>query len=242
MPTTRRSTGRSASTSNKQSTLSFQSRVTKSSVTKSVKNDLLASGKVASSPLAKEIEQEPEEVPEEEKVILEQEKSVEASPEPEAEKSEAELRAQQITDRQITKYWNGVEAERKAKRVHQQDLNLAEKVLRYFDVSSQYGVSGNSWILCSAPVFRESHRSPLTPIHPLTNLLRRIYEANMFSCTVQPCVGISRMKRWKRAEKLGLNPPVEVLAVLLMEEEKGTKGIQAAHMDYILNSTAVGVN
>lgn len=48
------------------------------------------------------------------------------------------------------------------------------------------------------------------------------------------------MKRWQRAERLGLNPPVEVLAVLLMEERKGTKRVQKAHMDDILNSTAVG--
>jgi DNA polymerase delta subunit 4 len=47
------------------------------------------------------------------------------------------------------------------------------------------------------------------------------------------------MKRWKRAERLGLNPPIEVLAVLLKEETKGSK-VQRAHMDEILNSTAVG--
>lgn len=45
------------------------------------------------------------------------------------------------------------------------------------------------------------------------------------------------MKRWKRAEKLGLNPPLEVLAVLLKEEGEGTEN---AHMDDILNSTAIG--
>lgn len=47
------------------------------------------------------------------------------------------------------------------------------------------------------------------------------------------------MKRWQRADKLGLNPPVEVLAVLMKEEEKGTKGVEVAHMDQILNSTAI---
>lgn len=47
------------------------------------------------------------------------------------------------------------------------------------------------------------------------------------------------MKRWYRAERLGLNPPVEVLAVLLKEEKKGTEGVETAHMDKILNSTAV---
>lgn len=51
---------------------------------------------------------------------------------------------------------------------------------------------------------------------------------------------MDRLKRWKRAEKLGLNPPLEVLAVLQKEDTKGTKGIEKAHMDEILNSTAVG--
>ena len=48
------------------------------------------------------------------------------------------------------------------------------------------------------------------------------------------------MKRWKRADRLGLNPPIEVLAVLLKEEGKGNGQIETAHMDEILNSTAVG--
>jgi DNA polymerase delta subunit 4 len=45
------------------------------------------------------------------------------------------------------------------------------------------------------------------------------------------------MKRWQRAQKLGLNPPIEVLAVLLKEEAKGNKGIERAHMDEIMNAT-----
>jgi DNA polymerase delta subunit 4 len=57
------------------------------------------------------------------------------------EKTEAELKAEKITDAQIKKYWKAIEKERKAPRVHQEDLDLGEKVLRYFDVSSQYGVS-----------------------------------------------------------------------------------------------------
>lgn len=57
---------------------------------------------------------------------------------------------------------------------------------------------------------------------------------------LQPCVGITRLKRWRRAQRLGLNPPLEVLAVLVNEEAKGNKGIEKAHMDELLNSTAVG--
>lgn len=50
------------------------------------------------------------------------------------------------------------------------------------------------------------------------------------------------MKRWHRAERLGLNPPLEVLAVLLDEDEKGSKDKEVAHMDKIMNSTAIGAS
>lgn len=55
-------------------------------------------------------------------------------------KTEAELRAE-VSDAQVKRYWKAVEAQRKAPRVHQEDLDVSDKVLRYFDVSSQYGVS-----------------------------------------------------------------------------------------------------
>ncbi|KAK4120914.1 hypothetical protein N657DRAFT_648715 [Parathielavia appendiculata] len=112
-------------------------------------------------------------------------------------KSEDELKAEEITDRAIERYWAGIEAGRMAKAVHKkhgEGLSTGEKVLRYFDVSSQYG----------------------------------------------PCIGIARIKRWQRAQRLGLNPPIEVLAVLLKEEARGNSGIETAHMDELLNSTAVG--
>lgn len=49
------------------------------------------------------------------------------------------------------------------------------------------------------------------------------------------------MKRWNRADRLGLNPPIEVLAILLKEESKGTKNTETAHIDDILNAgIAVG--
>jgi DNA polymerase delta subunit 4 len=78
-------------------------------------------------------------------------------------KSEAERLAEKVTDAQIKEYWREREAERIVKRgkapsisraitrnervradlastVHQEGLSVEEKVLRYFDVSSQYGV------------------------------------------------------------------------------------------------------
>lgn len=47
------------------------------------------------------------------------------------------------------------------------------------------------------------------------------------------------MKRWTRAEKLGLAPPIEVLAVLLKEEKKGNVGIERAYVDELMSSKFV---
>ncbi|KAH6645927.1 putative DNA polymerase delta subunit 4 [Truncatella angustata] len=195
MPVTRRSSGGARSSNGKQSTLSFNHRVTKS-VPKSAKAK--DTTPIKASPLKRQVKEEDlaeEDVRQEEIERSEPEPvATQVLEEPREDKSDAELRAARVSDRQISAYWNKLERERKSKRVHQEDLTLAEKVLRYFDVSNQYG----------------------------------------------PCVGIERMKRWQRADRLGLNPPVEVLAVLLKEEEKHTKDVETAHIDYILNSTAVG--
>jgi len=113
----------------------------------------------------------------------------------EKEKTEEEIKAEKITDAQIKKYWRTRENERSAPRVHQEDLKDEEKVLRLFDMSSQFG----------------------------------------------PAIGIARMKRWVRANKLGLNPPIEVLAVLLKEEKKGNTRIERAYVDELMsNQFAIG--
>ncbi|KAH7155102.1 DNA polymerase delta, subunit 4-domain-containing protein [Dactylonectria estremocensis] len=204
MPTTRRSIGGARGVPEKgQSTLlSFSNKVTKS-VPKDTKNAIMSPtvAKVKVPAPAKEEEpatviiDEPEaKDPEEQEVDEEDEHEAVPEVEEAPATSEAELRAEQITDAQIKKYWKAIEDQWKSPRVHQQGLSLQEKVLRYFDVSSQYG----------------------------------------------PCIGTPRIKRWQRAERLGLNPPVEVLAVLLNEENKGVKNINTAHMDEILNSSTVG--
>ncbi|KAK4133213.1 hypothetical protein BT67DRAFT_443137 [Trichocladium antarcticum] len=113
------------------------------------------------------------------------------------EKPETERRAERVSKAAVEKYWGGIEKSRLARAVHAkhaEGLSTGEKVLRYFDVSSQYG----------------------------------------------PCIGIPRVKRWQRAQRLGLNPPIEVLAVLLKEERAGNTGIERAHMDEIMSSTAMG--
>lgn len=52
-----------------------------------------------------------------------------------------EQQALAVSDTAIRRYWRDREAERLAKRVHQEGLSVGEKVLRLWDVSSMYGVS-----------------------------------------------------------------------------------------------------
>jgi DNA polymerase delta subunit 4 len=47
------------------------------------------------------------------------------------------------------------------------------------------------------------------------------------------------MKRWVRANKLGLNPPIEVLAVLLKEESKDNNKIERAHVDELMSTQSI---
>ena len=122
-----------------QSTISFASRVTKP-VTRDAKKAALSDAPrkatVEATPPSKD---EAEETPVED-VSPEEVEPVEETT-PDEEKTEAELRAEQVSDREIAGYWAKLESERIAPRVHQEGVPLSEKVLRYFDVSSQYGVS-----------------------------------------------------------------------------------------------------
>lgn len=52
------------------------------------------------------------------------------------------MEASKISDAQIKKYWKRKEDDRIAARVHQRGLSVHEKVLREFDLSSQFGVGG----------------------------------------------------------------------------------------------------
>lgn len=142
MSSSKRSTGGARARSGPergQSTISFASRVTKP-VTRNAKKAALSDtprkATVEATPPPKD---EAEETPVED-VSLEEVEPVEEVT-PDEEKSEAELRAEQVSDREIAGYWAKLESERIAPRVHQEGVPLPEKVLRYFDVSSQYGVS-----------------------------------------------------------------------------------------------------
>jgi DNA polymerase delta subunit 4 len=43
------------------------------------------------------------------------------------------------------------------------------------------------------------------------------------------------MKRWRRANGLGLHPPIEVLAVLLKEEAKDNTKMEMAMVDKLMS-------
>lgn len=173
MPTTRRSSGRTATGPGKQSTLSFSSRVTKN-VPKATAKDIIAADPSKATATKDEVDViEPTDaipappaaaaadvkVPaaekaEEAEVAAEEEQDQAEESEPEVEEPEvvvrpeaaAEKRAELVSDAQVGRYWRAIEAQRTAKRVHQQDLAVGEKVLRYFDVSSHYGVSNMPFI------------------------------------------------------------------------------------------------
>lgn len=55
-------------------------------------------------------------------------------------RSEIEEKGARVSEAQIKRYWKGKEEERIAPRVHQGGLSVDEKILRHFDLSTQYGV------------------------------------------------------------------------------------------------------
>ncbi|CAG8982023.1 hypothetical protein HYALB_00004892 [Hymenoscyphus albidus] len=181
MPGTRRAPRKSSGPAAKgtQKTLAFSNN----RVTKSTTHPV---GKPSSEPPAKK----PKIAEEDVKVTEENVKLPEVAQAQVQFKTDEEEKASHITEAQIKKYWRDREAERKAPRVHQKDVSLEEKILRLWDMSSQFG----------------------------------------------PAIGSARQKRWYRAHKLGLNPPIEVLAVLLREEEKGNAKIERAHVDELMSS------
>lgn len=156
MPTTRRST-RSSTGAGKQQTLSFKHKVTKAIQTgkEGYKSPSRAkeyipepspeptSGKVGTKLFQSE-EHNEEEADDETPTSSDDEQQQQQIATPVAARADADTaRAEKISDRAIERYWNEIEAGREARAVHKkhtQGLTTGEKVLRYFDVSSQYGV------------------------------------------------------------------------------------------------------
>ncbi|KAK6495465.1 hypothetical protein TWF481_003482 [Arthrobotrys musiformis] len=126
----------------------------------------------ANDPVVSELDNELEEVEAEDEKALFQEETIEKPRLDLGVDKKLADKAYEVTSHQIQKYYKGIENSRIRPAVHQEGLTEYEKILRHFDLSSQYG----------------------------------------------PCVGVSRFKRWERAERLGFEPPIEVLAVLLKAE------------------------
>lgn len=215
MPPKRRTSG--PATKSQQSTLAFHgasNKVTKAGVkAQDPKKSLLsttAAKKEDDKPKVIEIPDEPTTA---EAAIIDQTKEEVAVQQVQSTPEEDEAR--KISDAALKKYWTTKEKQRMAPRVHQNDLSLHEKILREFDMSGQYGVSGSHMSAC------DNHK----------------YMDGADIIYLQPCTGIARLKRWKRAYRLKLDPPIEVLAVLLKEMDKDSKvELQRSQVDELLNS------
>ncbi|EAL88906.1 hypothetical protein KXW98_003956 [Aspergillus fumigatus] len=193
MPTTRRRRGNTAASRSGQSTLSFggKSRVTKPSATSTQSQKTKHLEPISAAVSSTEEVPDPDQVPvapsePSQPHVAELAVRQQAQEEIQQPLSEEDQKAIRITEQELQRYWKKEEQTRKAPRVHQEDLSLHEKILRHFDLSSQYG----------------------------------------------PCIGIARLKRWRRAKMLDLNPPIEVLAVLLKEKDTVK---QRAYVDELLS-------
>ncbi|KAL3484860.1 DNA polymerase delta subunit 4 [Aspergillus germanicus] len=192
MPPARRRGGKTAATRSTQPVLSFgaKSRVTKPSAAPSTPSEKTK----ALEPLATTISdtESPKETTESNVTSPSQPHVAElavrqqAKAETQQPLSEDDKKATKISKKQLQEYWKQEESKSRGPRVHHDDISLEEKILRHFDLSSQYG----------------------------------------------PCIGIARIKRWRRAESLSLNPPIEVLSVLL---KQGTAAGQRAYIDELMS-------
>ena len=211
MPPATRRTTRGTAPAKQQSKIAFASKITKrtDSVGKDVKSQLASRSKLSQVEIPKDVSK-PDVVTlddgEDEVVVKVGGKgNVE-------EVNEQEIEAKEVDDSAIKKYWRDREAERITPRgnlnrscpqlastnmitVHQEGVTMEEKILRLFDMSSQYG----------------------------------------------PCIGIPRIARWHRAYRLGLKPPIEVLAVLVKNHDNG-KVLPKAHLEELLATKAVADN
>ncbi|KAI9039576.1 putative DNA polymerase delta subunit 4 [Aspergillus affinis] len=191
MPPARRRGGNTVAQRSGQSTLSFgsKSRVTKpSATTPSQKSKGLDALTILPGKPSHDAISEPEESPAtpSEPHVAEIAVKDQAQTEIQQPLTEEEEKALKVTEQDLRQYWKKEEAKRRAPRVHQGELSLHEKILRLFDLSSQFG----------------------------------------------PCIGIARLKRWRRANTLGLKPPIEVLAVMLKNNDDAK---QRAYVDELMS-------
>ncbi|RKF82047.1 DNA polymerase delta subunit 4 [Golovinomyces cichoracearum] len=115
-----------------------------------------------------------------------------------------------ITDAHIKRYWKARESERLMYTIHQGDLDDQTKIL--YDVEDV---------------------SLFITYRILTLIPRRLFD---ITSQYGPCIGISRSKRWARANRLRLSPPIEVLAILSKHQgSQNTDNNERAYVDELLS-------
>ncbi|EKV15806.1 DNA polymerase delta subunit 4, putative [Penicillium digitatum PHI26] len=128
-----------------QSTLSFGGRVTKPVTTPSHKakaldlTPVLPDKSVSVPPEPQQLSVTPNEPSKPH--VAELAVRRQASIEHQAPRSEEDKRALKVNKQDIWRYWQVQEQIRKAPRAHQQGMDIEEKILRHFDLSSQYGLN-----------------------------------------------------------------------------------------------------
>ncbi|KAI1915162.1 hypothetical protein LOZ61_001838 [Ophidiomyces ophidiicola] len=216
----RRSGNSAAPTTHQQSTLTFgsKSRISKPTSTpstlKQAKNNVSSSSSSASTPSPPSLSPSPitVEVPSHIKPVTtttaaakHEEATAVEQPVAGSSKSENAVREQAQLHAQLPK----TEEDRRAERLTQKDIQ------RYWQTEEENRI---------APRIHQDGLSVEEKI------LRHFDISNQYG----PCVGIARIKRWHRAHKLGLNPPLEVLAVLRREEDQGTSR-EKAYIDELMS-------
>ncbi|KAJ4381963.1 hypothetical protein N0V85_008619 [Neurospora sp. IMI 360204] len=232
MPVTRKSTrsrGGAAAAQGKQQTLSFNHRVTKPTV--KAGKDLLVKEEEAPETVTKAkdvnvesgVEDDVIEVPETE---LSEEEREEKEKKPQAKVKPAKKAATRAVKE---------ETKEATKEKDDQEPKRSEVELRALKLP-QSAIDSYWNKIDSARMARAVHKKHTEGLTTGEKVLRYFDVSSHYG----PCIGFTRLKRWQRAERLGLNPPLEVLAVLLKEEERGNKAIERAHMDELMNSVSTG--
>ncbi|EAA27571.1 DNA polymerase delta subunit 4 [Neurospora crassa OR74A] len=240
MPVTRKSTrsrgGAAAAAQGKQQTLSFHHRVTKPTV--KTGKDLV---KEEEAPDLNKIKAKDIKV--EEEAIKEPEPSESEEEEEEHEKKEKKkqphaTKVKKPAKKAATKHVKEVHVKEEPKqeeKKEEEEPKRSEIELCALEIP-QSAIDAYWNKIDSARMASTVHKKHTQDLTTGEKVLRYFDVSSHYG----PCIGITRLKRWQRAEKLGLNPPLEVLAVLLKEGEGEDKVKERAHMDELLNSVSTG--
>ncbi|EGO57099.1 hypothetical protein NEUTE1DRAFT_66114 [Neurospora tetrasperma FGSC 2508] len=237
MPVTRKSTrsrgGAAASAQGKQQTLSFHHRVTKPTV--KTGKDLIKeeeAPETATKTKTKDIKVEEEAIKEPEPSESEEEEEHEKK----KKKKQPHAKVKKPAKKAATKHVKEETRQEEPKQQEKEDepkrseIELCALEIPQSAIDAYWNKIDSARM---APAVHKKHTQDLTTGE---KVLRYFDVSSHYG----PCIGITRLKRWQRAEKLGLNPPLEVLAVLLKEGEGENKASERAHMDELMNSVSTG--